>query len=142
MAMDYEELDDKTRQYMLAEFEREEVGGNPYRSKALSSTGLAVFPQLMREAIESGNEVSVCRALENASYWELEEEYTRDGITRARQEPKQVRHWRYPTVSAQPRFVATRTQACGPRNSSRNGRDSVHSARRCAQARRLGREGG
>jgi len=84
MAMDYEELDDRTRQYMLTEFEREQASGNPYRSKALSSAGLAVFPQLMREAIESGTEVSLCESIEDASYWEPGEAHTRDGITRTR----------------------------------------------------------
>ena len=84
MAMNYEELDEKTREYMLTEFAKEEASGNPYRSKALSSTGLAVFPQLMRETIESGNEVSLCQSLEKPSYWEPTEEYTREGTTRTR----------------------------------------------------------
>jgi hypothetical protein len=84
MAMSYEELDDKTRGYMLTEFEKEEASGRPYRSRALSPAGLAVFPGLMRQAIESGNEVSLCRSLDNADYWEPTEAYTRDGITRSR----------------------------------------------------------
>ncbi len=84
MAMKYEELDGKTREYMLTEFEKEEASGNPYRSKALSPTGLAVFPDLMREAIQLGNEVSLCQSLENESYWTPTEEYTRDGVIRTR----------------------------------------------------------
>lgn len=83
--MNYEELDDNTRAYMLTEFEKEEASGNPYRSKALSSKGLKVFPNLMRDAIKSGTEVSLCQAFENESYWEPTEEYTREGITRTRQ---------------------------------------------------------
>lgn len=84
MAMHYEELDDRTREYMLAEFEKEEAGGRPYRSKALSRTGLSVFPDLMREAIRSGNEETLYQALLNESYWDPDEEYTRSGITRTR----------------------------------------------------------
>lgn len=84
MAMNYEELDGKTREYMLAEFEKEEASGNPYRSTALSSTGLSVLPDMMREAIKSGTEVTLCQALENVTYWEPTEEYTRSGVTRTR----------------------------------------------------------
>ena len=84
MTMNYEELDDQTREYMLSEFEKEQTGGNPYRSKALSPQGLALFPEFMRDAIKSGNEVSLAGALDRAELWELEEEYTRQGITRTR----------------------------------------------------------
>ena len=55
MAMNYEELDDPTKQQMLSEFEKEQAGGKPYQSKALSPAGLKAFPDLMREAIKSGN---------------------------------------------------------------------------------------
>jgi hypothetical protein len=41
--MNFEELDDITRHYMLVEFEAEEGTGNPYRSKALSLPGREVF---------------------------------------------------------------------------------------------------
>lgn len=37
MAMNFEELDDTTRRYMLSEFEAEIGSGNPYLSKALSA---------------------------------------------------------------------------------------------------------
>ncbi len=84
MAMNYEELDARTRQYMLTEFEQEEASGTPYRSKALSANGIAAFPDLMREALKSGNEVALCQALDNVAYWTPYEEYTRDGVTRSR----------------------------------------------------------
>ncbi|MBE3048495.1 hypothetical protein IMZ48_39540 [Candidatus Bathyarchaeota archaeon] len=83
--MNYEELDEKTRGYMLSEFEKEEASGNPYRSKALSVQGLSAFPNLMREAIRSGNEDTLFLALNRAEYWILNEQYTREGITRTRQ---------------------------------------------------------
>lgn len=84
MAMNYEELDDQTRGHMLSEFENEQRGGRPYQSKALSQAGLAAFPDLMREAIQSGNEQSLAVALQSFELWEPEEEYTRQGITRRR----------------------------------------------------------
>lgn len=84
MAMNYAELDDKTRESMLLEFEAEHKAGNPYRSKALSSVGLQRFPDLMREAIQKGNEVSLARALDNSSYWTPTETYVREGVTRER----------------------------------------------------------
>jgi hypothetical protein len=82
--MNYEELDDRTREYMLFEFEKEQTGGSPYRSKALSSQGLATFPDLMRRTITSANEASLAQALHDVSLWEPEEAYTRDGLTRTR----------------------------------------------------------
>jgi len=84
MAMHYEELDDQTRGYMLSEFEAEQASGNPYLSKALSPAGLEFFPDLMREAIKSGNERSLARALEREDLWKAEETYTRGGVTRSR----------------------------------------------------------
>jgi hypothetical protein len=84
MSMNYEELDGRTRDCMLFEFEEEIAGGNPYQSKALSQAGLGAFPDLMREAIRLGNEMSLGAALDRADFFDPEEEYTRDGITRTR----------------------------------------------------------
>jgi len=47
VAMNFEELDEKTRKYMLDEFEAEQAGRKPYWSKDLSTEGLAAFPCLM-----------------------------------------------------------------------------------------------
>ena len=82
--MNYEELDARTREYMLSELEKEEASGRPYRSKALTIEGIKAFPGLMRQAIKSGSEVSLCQALEVVNYWNPDEEYTRNGITRTR----------------------------------------------------------
>ncbi len=84
MAMKYEELNEKTREYMLAEFEKEQASESAYRSKALSQKGLDVFPNLMREAIISGTEVSLCESIESDPYWTSTEKYTRGGVTRMR----------------------------------------------------------
>lgn len=69
MAMDYEELDDETREYMLEAFEEEEASGNPYRSAILSDAGLEAWPDLMRDAIQTGNEVTLGRALNDPKFW-------------------------------------------------------------------------
>jgi hypothetical protein len=84
MAMHYDELDERTRAIMLAEFEAEESGANPYRSKALSAIGQKVFPQLMRDAILHGTEVLLAGALADPNFWEPLETYIRDGVVRER----------------------------------------------------------
>ena len=80
MAMTYPELDEKTRAIMMSEFDAEQAGANPYRSKALSAHGQEVFPQLMREAIRQGTEVTLTAALAEISLWEPIEKFMRDGV--------------------------------------------------------------
>ena len=80
MALQYAELDEKTRAIMLAEFEAEQAGANPYRSKALSTSGQAAFPQLMRDAIKQGTEVTLTVALADVSLWDPIEKFVRDGV--------------------------------------------------------------
>jgi hypothetical protein len=71
--MDFKELDDKTRHYMLEEFQKEEKSGNPYRSKRLTALGLEKFPTLMEKTIKSGNELTLEADLNNKSYWKSSE---------------------------------------------------------------------
>lgn len=84
MEMDFEELDGTTRDWMLRQFEAEEASGNPSRSKALSPAGLDAFPDLMRNAIRTGNEVSLAADLNRPDYWDPTETYVRNGVTRER----------------------------------------------------------
>lgn len=70
MPMRFAELDDKTRAYMLKEFEAEEASGKPYRGTNLTTLGKASFPLLMREAILHGNEGTLINALKNHAYSE------------------------------------------------------------------------
>ena len=65
MAMNFNELNGTTREWMLRRFEAEESSGNPYRSEALSQAGLANRPDLMRQAITDpdGNEVTLAAGL-------------------------------------------------------------------------------
>ena len=84
MSMNYAELDEKTRAIMLSEFDAEQAGGNPYRSKALSAKGQELFPQLIRDAIKGGTEVSLAAAFSDASLWDPIEKFMRDGVARER----------------------------------------------------------
>jgi hypothetical protein len=65
----FEELDQKTRQYMYGEFDKEESAGNPYRSKNLSPIGLQNFHELMKNAIVNGNEMTLAQSLNNYQFW-------------------------------------------------------------------------
>jgi hypothetical protein len=82
--MDFEELDETTRWYMLAEFELEEEGPSPYRDTRLTNGGKAVFPDLMRDAIARGNDQTLAHALLNTAYWHRTESYIRAGLQRER----------------------------------------------------------
>src|ERR1051326_8190597 len=76
--MRFEELDETTRRFMLAEFDAEEASGKPYRARGLSSQGLSVFHDLMREAIQSGTDETLINALANPAYWDKHEIYYRE----------------------------------------------------------------
>ncbi len=76
MAFVFEELDDRTREHMLREFEAEEVA-NPYRGRSLSDAGREAFPDLIRSAIRSGNEEVLVAALGQDAYWQPTEPYIR-----------------------------------------------------------------
>jgi len=84
MGMSFEELDDATRRCMIEEFESEELGGRPYRGKDLSTAGLAVFPDLMREAMAKGDDDSLFASMAVASYWKPTETYVLKGVARER----------------------------------------------------------
>jgi len=77
--MEFLELDEKTREYMLKEFEKEEAGGDPYRSEKMTELGLESFPDYMVKAIKDGNEVSLAADLVNPSFWQSYETYKRAG---------------------------------------------------------------
>jgi hypothetical protein len=67
--MNFEELDSTTRDWMLKEFQQEQSGKDPYRSKNMTTLGKTEFPKHMEKAIKSGNEVTLERDLINSAYW-------------------------------------------------------------------------
>jgi len=69
---------------MLEEFQTEERSGNPYRSPRLSSSGIKIFPVEMENAIRTGNEESLARALSQPAYWQTSEPYVKGGSTHTR----------------------------------------------------------
>jgi hypothetical protein len=83
MPMNYEELE-QTRKAMLAEFNTETSIATRYQSKALSPAGLLAFPDLMRAAIQTGNEETLAQSLDHAGLWNPQEEYTLKGVQRLR----------------------------------------------------------
>ena len=83
MAMRFEELTVATRASMLKEFDMEQAG-NPYRSKLLTIAGTAAFPDLMREAILTGNEETLLASLLVTGYWQVAEPYDRNGHSHTR----------------------------------------------------------
>lgn len=66
--MNYEDLDDITRKWMLEEFNTEQSQEH-YQSKSMNQAGLTAFPDIMRAAIQSGNIESLTRNLSNPSFW-------------------------------------------------------------------------
>lgn len=84
MAMTFEEFDGTTRRYMLKELEAELASGNPYLGQNLSIAGRAAFPELMRAAINRGNEETLAAKLNRPSLWEEKETYTLKGVSRQR----------------------------------------------------------
>jgi hypothetical protein len=86
VAMNFTELDETTREWMLLRFEAEEPSGSPFRSEALSQHGLAHWPDLMRQAITdpAGNEVTLAAGLNRPGYWQATETYVRNGVSRQR----------------------------------------------------------
>ncbi|MCE1252661.1 MAG: hypothetical protein LWX83_03815, partial [Anaerolineae bacterium] len=51
MTIQYKNLDNKTRSYMLQEMELDETQGKLYMSKRFNEKGIKFFPGLLREAI-------------------------------------------------------------------------------------------
>jgi hypothetical protein len=83
VALRLEELNEATREFMLAEFEREEMG-TPYRSPSMSSSGRTAWPGIMRVAITEGDDAQLQRSISPSSLWLVEEPYVREGVQRMR----------------------------------------------------------
>ncbi len=68
--MNFEDLDQTTRDFMLREFDREQQSGNPYQSTVLSQQGLLAFSAAMRDAVAHHNEVWLMQQMSVDAYWE------------------------------------------------------------------------
>ncbi len=77
--MNFEELDEKTRDSMLNEFNTEWARTSHYIPDGLNTNGLSMFPELMRKTIKSGTIESLVSDLSNPSYWKPSRTYMRKG---------------------------------------------------------------
>ena len=59
MGFEFLNLDEKTREYMLAEIKRDVEEGSLYMSDRLNSAGELEYPGLLRSAAEAGSEVTL-----------------------------------------------------------------------------------
>lgn len=80
MGIKYENLDTETRAHMLEEVD---LGGH-YVSPRLTPEGVAAWPTLMREAVQTHSDDWLAQELLNRNFVCGEESYTRDGVTRTR----------------------------------------------------------
>ena len=67
--MKFEQLDSKTREYMIAEFVKEQESQNPYISTELNELGRSEFVKIMKNNINTGNEISLKEELSDKSFW-------------------------------------------------------------------------
>ena len=63
MALQLENLDERTRAFMLRELERDITGDTLYESPRLSERGKDDYAVLLRDAIEAGDDVSLADSL-------------------------------------------------------------------------------
>jgi len=63
MVLDYKNLDERTRTLMLSEIERDIAAGTLYLSGNLNPQGQIDYPDLLRNAAQAGNEVSLAEAI-------------------------------------------------------------------------------
>lgn len=70
----------------MTEFE-DELGGQPYRPRLLSDEGWRQFQTLMRDAIKSGDEATLARALNHPAYFQDGTRVTKAGRIPVRTNP-------------------------------------------------------
>ncbi len=73
----FHQLDNKTREIMKGELQRDLSSNGLYQSPRLISDGLRKFPELLNRAIESGNDISFSNDLR--AYFKNSEFYVRKG---------------------------------------------------------------
>lgn len=80
MPFHFADLDDQTRRFMLDEVEQDLANNNLYLSPRLSEAGLRDYPDALRTASRSGNEVTLATVLRGSGrIRQSEERRTRSG---------------------------------------------------------------
>ena len=77
--MNFEELDDETRKWMIMEFEDEWAQKNHYQSTQLNERGIVEFPKIMKNVLQKGTIDSLTKELSNPSFWKSTRTATRKG---------------------------------------------------------------
>lgn len=80
-------LDERTRQAMLAEIERDLLGGTLYYGKRLSVRGRADYPDLLKQAAMAHDDTWLANQLAMGGRLETMETYTRNGKTYQKKVP-------------------------------------------------------
>jgi hypothetical protein len=81
MGINYENLDDTTRNYSLEEIQ---MGGH-YISPRLTEEGQAAWPSLLEEAHKSHNDDWIAKEILSRGYMRSHEKYKRQGVERVRE---------------------------------------------------------
>lgn len=76
----FENLDDRTRQYMLLEVDQAIKASQLNFSKRFNETGLKLYPQLLRQAATNGTEATLAAALQQHQCFNTHEK--RGAVTR------------------------------------------------------------
>lgn len=79
MAFQFADLDDMTRQQILAEVDDAIASGSLYYSERMTEAGKAAYPALLREAIQRGTEQTLAQTLARSGYWKAYETRVRQG---------------------------------------------------------------
>jgi hypothetical protein len=81
----FENLDEKTRQFMLDEFEQDLKNNKLYISPRLSERGRTEYPNLLRDAINTGDDSTLASAIATGGRLNpTEPRRTRTGVTTAK----------------------------------------------------------
>jgi hypothetical protein len=85
MEFNFKNLDDQTRSLMLKESDLDLTKGVLYHSKRFSENGKKLYPQLLKEAILSGNQETLAHNLKNLDcFLESEQRKTKTGFITAK----------------------------------------------------------
>jgi hypothetical protein len=90
MTLEQKDLDDVTRPYMVAELDFDEKSGGPYLSPRLSPDGVNAYPNLLRQAIVTGNDQTLEVALSGPGMFNATETYERNGTIHERKMNRQA----------------------------------------------------
>lgn len=80
MALNYENLDDRTRAFMSDEIARDIASGTLYKSKRFTEQGIAAWPGLLDSAVNEHDDSWLANEIQRAGYMRTHEERNRDGV--------------------------------------------------------------